>query len=66
MFALEKMEILNPPIQYDGNSLEFIANQLHYSSVLSIMEIYCNFLEKDETHENSRLDSVVFSANDSI
>lgn len=50
----------------DGNSLEFIANQLHYSSVLSIMEIYCNFLEKDETHENSRLDSVVFSANDSI
>ena len=50
----------------DGNSLEFIANQLHYSSVLTIMEIYCNFLEKDETHENSRLDSVVFSANDSI
>lgn len=50
----------------DGNSLEFIANQLHYSSVLIIMEIYCNFLEKDETHENSRLDSVVFSANDSI
>nr|WP_243272598.1 hypothetical protein [Coprococcus comes] len=44
----------------------FMANQLHYSSVLSIMEIYCNFLEKDETHENSRLDSIVFSANDSI